>query len=86
MKLKDGFIIQEVDGEQIIVSAGNMKFNGIVRSNKTAAFIVNCLKTNTTEHEIISKMMEKYDASEDLITSDVKSVLNKLKSIGAIDD
>ena len=53
MKLKDGFITHETDGEQIMVSAGNVKFSGLVRSNRTAAFIVDCLKSETSETEII---------------------------------
>ncbi len=86
MKLKDGFITHETDGEQIMVSAGNTKFSGLVRSNRTAAFIVDCLKTETNENEIIKKMLEKYDASEEMISEDVKKVLNTLRSIGAIDE
>lgn len=86
MKLKEGFITHETDGEQIMVSAGNTKFSGLVRSNRTAAFIVDCLKADTTEDEIISKMLKKYNASKDVISADVKSVLNTLRSISAIDE
>lgn len=39
MKLKESFITQEMDGEQIMVAAGG-GFAGMVRSNATAAFIV----------------------------------------------
>ena len=58
MKLKDGFITHETDGEQIMVSAGNVKFSGLVRSNRTAAFIVDCLKSETSETEIIEKCLK----------------------------
>ena len=47
MKLKANFITQEMDGEQIMVAAGG-GFAGMVRSNATAAFIVDCLKNETT--------------------------------------
>lgn len=86
MKLKDGFITHETDGEQIMVSAGNTKFSGLVRSNRTAAFIVDCLKSETSESEIVEKMTEKYDASKEMIAADVKKILNTLRSIGAIDE
>lgn len=85
MKLKDGFITHETDGEQIMVSTGNVKFSGLVRSNRTAAFIVDCLKSETSEAEIIEKMAEKYDAPKEIITADVKKILDTLRSIGAID-
>lgn len=86
MKLKDGFITHETDSEQIMVSTGNTKFSGLVRSNRTAAFIVDCLKDNATENEIVEKMTEKYDAPKEIISADVKKILNTLRSIGAIDE
>lgn len=85
MKLKDGFITHETDGEQIMVSTGIVKFSGLVRSNRTAAFIVDCLKSETSEAEIIEKMAEKYDAPKEIITADVKKILDTLRRIGAID-
>ncbi|MGN1481192.1 PqqD family protein [Porcipelethomonas sp.] len=86
MKLKEGFITHQTGDEQIMVSAGNTKFNGLVRSNSTAAFIVDCLKSDTTENEIVSKMLKKYDAPEEVLSSDVKKIIDKLRSIGAIDE
>ena len=40
MKLKDSFITQDIDGAQFMVTVGEASFTGIVKSNKTAAFIV----------------------------------------------
>lgn len=86
MKLKNGFITHETDGEQIMVSAGSTKFSGLVRSNRTAAFIVDCLKSETNESDIVEKMSEKYDAPKEIISKDVKKILDTLRSIGAIDE
>ncbi len=74
------------DGEQIMVSVGDTKFAGLVRSNKTAAFIVDCLKSETTKDEIVEAMAEKYDAPKDILTKDVEGILAKLRSIGALDE
>jgi hypothetical protein len=86
MRLTDGFITHETDGEQIMVSAGDVSFAGLVRSNKTAAFIVDCLKTETTKEQIVDAMAEKYDASKDVMARDVEIILGKLRSIGALDE
>ena len=75
MKLKEEFITHETDGEQIMVSAGT-SFNGIVKSNKTAAFIVDCLKTDTTSAKIIEKMLVQYDVSKETITADVQKIID----------
>ena len=86
MKLRKGFITHESNGEHITVTAGNTAFNGLVRSNKTAGFIVECLKENVTKEEIVHKMLDKYDACEETITKGVDMILARLQEIGAIDD
>lgn len=85
MKLKDGFIAHEMGEQQVLVAAEGVSFNGLVRSNKTAAFIVDCLGKETTKEEIVDAMIEKYDAPKDVIERDVETILDKLKSIGALD-
>ena len=85
MKLKDNFITHETDGEQIMVAAGG-SFAGMVRSNATAAFIVDCLKTDTTETEILDKMLAKYDGDKNVMAEDIKTIIGKLRKIGAIDE
>lgn len=86
MRLKQEFITQEIDGEQIMVPSGETGFYGLVRSNETAAFIVNCLKQDTTKEQIVDAMFNRYDASRDVVEKSVENVLNKLIKIGAIDD
>lgn len=86
MKLKEGFITHETDGEQIMVATGNVNFAGLVRSNKTAAFIVDSLKEDTTKTAIVEAMAEKYDAPEEVIKKDVETIIEKLRSIGALDE
>lgn len=85
MKLKHGFITREMAGEQIMVSSDGT-FSGLVRSNATAAFIVDCLKEETSETELVTKMLEKYDAEEAIIAADVTRILDTLRNIGALDE
>ena len=85
MKLKDNFITHETDGEQIMVAADG-SFAGMVRSNATAAFIVDCLKNDTTEKDILDKMLAKYDGDKNVMADDIKMVIGKLRKIGAIDE
>lgn len=61
MRLKDTFITHDSDGEQVLIDVTS-SFAGLVRSNKSAAFIVECLKTDSTKEQIVEAMYEKYDA------------------------
>ena len=86
MKLKTGFITHQVGKEQMMVAAGPAAkvFHGLVRSNETAAFIVNCLKKETTEEAIVDAMLEQYEASRETVAADVHRVVEKLREIGAL--
>lgn len=86
MKLKEGFVTHEMGGQQIMVGTGSTNFSGMVRSNSTAGFIVECLKTSVTRDEIIEKMLEKYEVSREVVSADVDKVLDKLRSINALDE
>lgn len=85
MKLKEGFITHESNGEHITVTAGNTAFNGMIRSNSTAGFIVECLKNKMEKEEIITKMLDTYDVPREVLEKDVEKILEQLYSIGAID-
>jgi len=86
MKLRDGIITYTTDGEQIMVAAGSAAahFQGMVRSNRTAAYIVDCLMTETTEAEVVEKMVAKFDAPREIIARDVAHILEQLRRIGAL--
>lgn len=84
MKLKDEFIIQDIDDTQFMVSVGVKGFTGLMRNNETAAFIVNCLKKETTEEAIINALWQTYDAPMEMISADVRGVLDTLWEIHAL--
>ena len=85
MKLKDTYITHDSDGEQILLDTSS-SFAGLIRNNKTAAFIVECLKEDTTQEKIVEAMFEKYDAPKDVLAKDVSEVIEKLRKVGALDE
>ena len=85
MKLSKDFILHISDGETILVPAGNAKFSGIVRGNKTLGAVLELLRQDTTEDEIVAAMKKRFDAEEDVLRRDVKKALAALSKIGAID-
>lgn len=86
MKLKEGFLTHESAGEHITVTTGTTAFNGMIRSNATAGFIVECLKADVTKEEIVQKLLEKYDVSKEVAKRDVEKILGQLQAIGVLDD
>ncbi len=85
MKLKDTFVSHEVCGEQMLVD-GTRSFSGLVRSNETAAFIVNCLGNETTLDGIVAALCAQYDAAGEAARRGAAAVIEKLRQIGAVDE
>ncbi len=86
MKLKQTFIVYEAGEDTFLTAVGGEAFSGLVRLNKTAAFIVGCLDHDTTREEVIGRMTDTYDAPEDVIARDVDRVLDKLREVGALEE
>lgn len=88
MKLHNGFITYTTGAEQIMVAAGTASdvFRGMVRSNETAAYIIDCLKTEITREQLADKLCQRYDAPREIICRDLDKVLESLRKIGALDE
>ena len=88
MKLHDGFITYTTGAEQIMVAAGTASevFRGMVRSNATAAFIIDCLGQEISREALADTLVARYDAPREIIERDLDNVLNTLLKIGALDE
>ena len=86
MKLANGFITHLYKNEQLMVAVGQAgkSFHGLVRSNETAAFIIDQLKDETSEESIVERLTERYDVDRETASQDVHSVIEQLRQIGAI--
>ncbi len=85
MKLNPEFITHLTNDEAILVPLGGAQFHGIVRGNATLGAILERLKQDTTEEQIVESMCREYDAPEETVAADVHRVVEQLRGIGAID-
>ncbi|MBR6102515.1 MAG: PqqD family protein [Ruminococcus sp.] len=85
MKLKKEFIVHEAQDETMLVATGKAKFSGLVKGNKMLGKVLELLKNDTTEAEVVAKLRAEYEAPEGKIEADVHKVVTELKKIGAID-
>ena len=86
MKLNKDFITHQSDGEWFLIPVGGAGFSGIVKGNKTLGLILEQLKQDTTEEEIVAALRDRFEAPEGLIEDNVKEVLENLRGIGALDE
>lgn len=85
MKLNKDFLLHTIADETVLVPTGKATFSGIVRGNKTLGAVLELLKTDTTEEQIVAAMCAQFDAPQDVIEQDVRRVIDELTKIGAID-
>lgn len=89
MKIKDGFVLEEVGGSYIAVAVGDRaaSFSGLVRMNGTGAFLWNLMKDKDVSHEeLLSAVLEAYEGvSEEIAERDITAFENKLKDGGILE-
>ena len=86
MRIKSEFITHWSNDRQLMVCINKDGFHGMVRSNKTAAEIIDILKEDTSEEQIVAIMQKKYTVQDDIIKEDVEMVINNLRKIGALEE
>ena len=86
MKLNKDFLLHNTGSESILVPTGNAGFSGVVRGNKTLGAVLELLKEEMTEAEIITALKSCFDAPEGAIEKDVAKALAELRKIGALDE
>ena len=87
MKLKEGVIVNEIDGQTIAVDAGNgrERFNGLIRMNKTGGFIMSLLQNDTDMDAIVRALTEKYDVTAEVARVNAAKVIDALAGAGLLE-
>ena len=88
MKLNPDFILQEMGGEAVLVPTGEAgeRFRGIVHLNETAAFIIERLKTETTQEKTVNALLSEYEVSREVAEKNVAAIIAQLREIGALSE
>ena len=85
MKLNKDFLLHDTGTESLLVPVGGAGFSGVVRGNKTLGAVLELLKADTPEAEIVAAMKARFDAPAGAIEADVQKALTELRKIGALD-
>lgn len=80
MKTNSDYVLREIAGEPILVPTGmaSQKINGMIRLTETAAFIWKQIDNSTNLEDIVEKVLQEYDASEESASRDVRGFMYEL--------
>ncbi len=86
MRLKYNFVVQQVDEDFVAVAVGEdaAEFGGLIRMNKTGAFLFEQLKSDKSRKELLTSMVEKYDAPEAVLAGNLDGFLERLEKEGVL--
>ena len=81
MRIAPNFILREVAGEFIVIPVGEAARNlsGLIALNGSGKFLFDLLKSERTEKELVSSMLETYDVDEKTAAADVSAFLDMLR-------
>lgn len=88
MKIKEGYLLREVAGSNIVVpvGSGNMDFSGVITLNEVVSFIWKQLEKDTTKEEVLNNLLAEYDVDKATAESDIDEFINKLKGAELLAD
>lgn len=80
MKIKNGFILRSVAGNNIIIGTGDeaIDFNGMITINETGVFLWKLLENGITREELIEKFLNEYEIDRETAEKDIDEFIKKL--------
>lgn len=86
MKLNEDFVLHNISGETLLIPTAAAPFHGLGEGNETVGVILKCLTEDTTEEKIVDALAAEFTGDREEMTEDVRSVIAKLRNIGALDE
>ena len=86
IKIKEGYILREVAGSNIVVPVGKLDFDGVITLNETGVMIWKILQKGADKEEIIKAITSEYDISTEIASKDFDAFLLKLRKANLIDE
>ena len=89
MKLRKGFVMRNVCGDNVIVGEGleQINFNKLLTLNDTAAFLwEEAGKSEFTIESLVKALTDNYEVDADTATTDVKRIVDKWFELEVIEN
>lgn len=88
MKIKEGFILQQVADSNVVVPVGEASatLNGIINLNASGVILWNLLAAGTDREKLVQGLTAEYDVSQDKALQGVDAFLDSLRKIGCLEE
>lgn len=88
MKIRKGYVLNDIAGEQIVVAVGEeaLRFHGVIKLNTTGAFLWKLLEESSTKEEMTGAIQQQYEVDSERASQDVEAFLDILQKAGIIEE
>lgn len=88
MKIKEGFLLRKVAGENVVIPVGPACaiFNGIIKLNESSLPLWEQLKNGAEAPELADALQAEYGISAEQAAGDVSAFLASLRKAGCIEE
>lgn len=88
MKIKEGFELRNVCGENIIIAHGieNIDFTKVITLNASAAMLWNAVQGRQfKEEDLVNMLLDEYEVDDQTAQADVKSLIKSWTEAGLVE-
>ena len=79
MKIKDGFLLRQVAGQNVVLPVGgDLDLNMIITLNESGAFLWERLQNETTQESLVQALLAEYDVDPQTAADCVAAFIQKL--------
>lgn len=87
MKIKKGFVVRKIAGEDVVVALGaaSKQFNGIIKLNDTGRFLWDRIAEGCDEEGLVEAIVSEYSVDREIAAKDIKAFVNTLIGAGVLE-
>lgn len=82
MKVKEGFLLRQVAGKNVVLPGGDLDLNMMITLNDTGAFLWEKLQCENSAEALKAALLEEYDVDEATAEKAVSAFVKKLSDHG----
>ncbi len=88
MKVKTGFALHTLGNEYVVVPVGERTkdFHGMVRMNKSGAFLWEQMKGDFTKENLVNALLDHYEITNEVAEKTVETFITKLMAGGMLEE
>ena len=86
MRIKEGFMLREVCGDNIVIPVGenSVDFKSVIKLNETGVLLWKKLEEGADEEQLLKVITDVYNVEDEVALADIKGFIDRLDEAGIL--